>query len=522
MNVKIRLLTAHIFLVGISLFFSILQWIQPPPALLPWLIIEVSGGSNSVTDFLEERNFTPVLRKESALLPISRFGLWEFQRITALESRMGEEDIRILPQLPLLIEQFRLDGGELIFVPGKPENILASLRSYDGDYVVHSYHPIPPLYSAVIWGITALILLVFFKRRRWTIPVIIAFLPGFFVQAPLYPAVQIILCICVREMIFFSGSEFERHVNVNPHIFLPERFISRITFTFKKIRSYALFPAIWTCALLLILCIYALAVRKAAGLYVIAVIPVLMIIAKDEFIRIVTEAQKREHRLFFAAEIMPAWKKASRQERFAVLTALLLAVSIPLTLRMNVFPLLHVQELGDIRSAEDLDSLRNRVSVLLDQRVKGATEDTEREDMEHSEENSYIVDILLADRAYQQIFPYLSLTPESGAGRYENGKVYLTRYVSLDEGLDSYEERVFDLTNIWLISELSEAGSTDMLRLYTDGKKWYDLSREFSVRRPSRRWNLLLEMIILAMAGLPWIGRWHFTPVKKLMKKTFA
>ena len=515
MNHKLRYFLLHFCLILISALFTAVQ-LQRGPLItefrLPYFIVETTQSADNLVSHLEARGFGPIIRKNSATLPISRFGSPELQTLVAREVRL--QDLRVLSQLPRLLEEFQpADGsGDLVFVTGVQEygELAAALRSYDGDYFVHLDHGLPRLFGLLLWALIGIILLLFFKDRRYSLIAMVAFLPGFLMQMPLYLGFSTILCISVREVYITLSTEFTKQVNKTPpDIDLPVKPMDYISFAVQQIHTHAAAPALWSLGLGLFVFFHAIITGEIGGIYISLIFIPLLIILMGDIVHIIRAAEEREHRLFFASHITPAWSKPSRKERAALLTILALVLALPFVFRVNISPfptlLLREQVLGDMNSEEDLETLKTAVVALLNQRISGTGND------DHA-----IVEIILADRVYQQIFPYLSLSSNEGAGRYENGSVYLTRYEQSDETLNAYEELVFELTAQWLVEELRSATGFDMLQLYTDKEKWYALIVSSSVWVFPYKWNLLLEVLFLLAAGLPWIGRWHFSPIQKL------
>lgn len=538
MNPGIRHLLFILTLLLSSLVFSLLQvqWQPRAVSVQPWYIVETDGSADGLAAFLEDRGLEPVLGRGSVLLPISTFELQEPYTLASLEVRRQEQDVRVLPELPRLVDQFRSgDGaGELLFVAGSFEQLRRELRDYEGDYSIYYSQGSSPLYGLLFWGIIIIILLIFFDRWQQTVLIMIAFLPGYLAQTPVYVGLSILLCICLKDMISVLSTEFGRHVNLNPDSAIPVR--GRLRFMIRRIRQYAPAPALWAVIIGCALCLYTIIRLNPVGLYIVPSLLILLHIVGSELSRTLLNVREQEHRLFFASHITPTWKTPRRKERVALLTMIVLAVSAPVMFPVGSSSTPVFSPLGNIGSDHDLTTLQNRVSSLLGARISGNPAAAPAADLDDAPDldddadpdpapspspdtQPDIVEILLTDRAYQQLFPYLSLsiTSEGGAGRYEDGVVYLTRYTQDGTTLNAYEEEVFELTKEWLISELKSASGQDMLRLYTDGEKWYNISITSSARIPSRKWSLLLEVFFLIILGLPWIGRWYFTPVQKFM-----
>ena len=516
MKIRALYILPHLLLILINSAFVVLQLTTDDAVAreqLAHFIIETPATATPLVASLTEQGWGPVLWRETVALPISHFESRDFQPLKRLETQLLEGDRRTLPQLSRLLEEFQPADktGELIFVPGgRGQNELVdALRDYGGRYFLHADYKLPPIFGPFIWVVITLILLVFLDERRWTLISMLALLPGFFIQLPLYLGLLMLLCLCIREVLISVNRGLRRYVNNDPRIVLPTRLKDGALFMWARIRLDATAHAVWVLGICLVLVCYTIIAGEFAGLSVILLLVLLLFLFFGELARSVQLVQNKDHRLFFATHITPAGLLHPRKERVALLTVVVLALSLPLLFRVNTAPfptiLLKPQLVGSIQSDRDVEALVGRITKLLDQRILGGVQDTD---------NYAVVDILLADRAYQEIFPYLGLTTNEGAGRYENGGVYLTRYTRSDNILSFYDERVFELTEQWIITALSTISGSDMLQLYTDGKQWYDIQPSSSVRVFSQSWAVMLEILLLLVAGLPWMGRWHYQLLK--------
>lgn len=524
----------------------------------PFTIVELTLPVEPAVRALEQAGLGPVLYRDSALVPLSRVSSIEYVPLVDLPSRLDAGDLRLNPYASRLLSQFdgpsRSLGGpntQLLFVPGRVDHIEQVLKEWDGLWFIHVRRGLPFGTGLLLWALSCALFLLFLPKRRWTIASALTLLPAYLVLSPPYLALVSILFIALREVGSICEQRFRSDLNSGRFTHLPESIVGRAFFSSRRIASDAALQGLWSLGVLLSMLGLSFFYRDYRGLFVIFSCFAWLISCSLYLILIFRLHVRQEHQLFMYQAITPSWDKPDKRERAVVFSILLMSLTVPVVFTANSSPFstellsfqpLYADELGEDsgftgeNSDEFPDDMAQRQTqlitrdalTLLNERVQEEQRAPVRFESESSESAAAgeveegrsewnLPALFLADLAYQEAFPYLSIGVSDGAGRYDDGRVQITRFRRDEHGMVAYDEQVFALDEPWIVSASQDNNVRSMLRLYSVRNRWYDVRPEPGRRVSSVAISPWFEMLLILFWAVPWLGRWQFGPVRAVV-----
>ncbi|AHC14239.1 hypothetical protein [Salinispira pacifica] len=492
------------------------------------LIIEVPGSTGPASEVLEDYGVEGILHRGNATLQFNNFSGTEVIRLTELLLRNSPEDPRIPPYLSDLAGVFqasRHDGG-LLYVVHDDESVpdpdaLSRHLSRNGiANFIHVDKRLPPLFGVLIWTILFILVLIYNDGRFWTLIAGAVVLPLFSVRIPIHFSLLIIYFIALRDLFHRQDLEYQRALNRNEageprQPGLP----GLLKYFLRMLYSQHPYHLFWIAGLGVAILLSALSYSSLESIMLIPLTAAGFWVLLGVMNHHRHMSTQREHPLFFTRGITPSWDQPGRKERILVIAAVLIAVSVPVVFRVNAagFPVTFIsaEVTGSLENRSDTDALLREVKEVMDLRVVN-------EDRPGAYSSFSPAGLILANRAYQQAFPYLALRQSDAqqAGRYRDGRVLLSRYRRVEDGeLESYDEVVLEIGPGWLEEQLEVMADNSMLQLYSDGERWYDVRPESSVPVFSRGWSLIPELILLLLAAFPWISKARFTVISRIIHR---
>ncbi len=528
----------HVLLAGFSALAAYLILGISPAAIpavqeYPYTIVELADEAPRAVNALEEAGLGPVLWRESVSMPLNRGASVDPVLLYDLDLRLDADDLRLSPYRAFLLSQFDapLGEGQLIMVPGDPENISAVLDELTRNYFIHRDRNLPRFAGLLLWVVTALAMLVFVGQRDWTAPVTILLFPLYLVQNPLFLAALSVLFIALKEIGAGLTQAYRDSLSDKNALSVdfppPRRWPAFLSGLIRRCEPYR---SAWVIGLTVLLAGISFLPGLAAGLLV---LPQILIFALVLIWRLRWEykvAAEREHELFVPEPLTPSWHTPARNERGVLILVLLLSLSLPFLFQVNSAPFptrfIAPQQLVSPQSAvddgegqSDAPELVASVIALLEERFAAPRRISPIDAADPADQMPYPAAVILAEYAYQQAYPFVSVGRSGGAGRYENGTVYLPRFDRSGDSLRSFDEEVFRVDEHWIESQRRNLHPRSMLRLYSDGERWYDVRPESGLLVVPHVWNLVPEVLVLFILALPWLGRWQFAPVRWLVAK---
>lgn len=524
-GILLLMLAALFFLIpGISSMDSTVG--NPDQAEL--LIVEVSGSTSAAARLMENYGMGKIIHRGNATLLFNNFSQTGELQLEQLLQRNSPEDPRVPPyiqDLAGIFESSRHPGG-LLYVPGgnhggaDPDALSRHLSRNGMANFVHVDNRLPPLFGVLIWTVLFVLVLMYNHGRFWTFIAGAVVLPLFSVRIPIHFSLLIIYFIALRDFFYRQDLEYQRELNrgdagspAQPGLRGVLKYYAR------KLWGQHPYHMFWIGGLAAAILLSALFYGSLESIMLIPLTltgfwVLLGVMNHHGHLR-----TQREHPLFFTRGITPSWDLPGRKERILVIAAVLIAVSVPVVFRVNAagFPVTFIStELqGSLENGEETDQLLGEIRDVMKLRVENET----RRDPYRAFSPAAL---LLANRAYQQAFPYLALRQSDAqqAGRFEDGRVLLSRFRREENGeLESYDEVVLEIGRIWLKNELESMADNSMLQLYSDGERWYDVRPESSIPVFSRVWSLIPELLLLLLAAFPWISKGRFAVISRIIHR---
>jgi hypothetical protein len=523
--ILLPIISAGLFIL---LYFSSPQT-NPRQNEYPFSIIELEDGA-AAAELLESAGLGPVISRQTATLPVSRVGRIEDSDIHRLDQRLESDDLRLSPYLESLRSVFDapLGQGELLFVPADPDRIAPVLRESSIQYYIHQDRNLPFTAGLLLWGVTATAMFAFLRGRSWTLMVALGLLPFYLIRIPVFLAVLSVLFIVLREILVLSDEgyrdELNEAVSAGDELpVFPGSVKGMAMFLHSRVHRHAGLRGIWIVLVLAMLAGLSFLPGSHFGLLVILVPLYTSPLLLASQYRSLVRTGKQEHPLFVPRGITPSWDKPARTERAVLIAVILVSLALPFLFQINAspfptqfvaaLPLVPDPENGE--SAHPNDILSRQVIELLNARINT--------DISAQGEASGVkypaAAYILAEYGYQQAFPYLSINHETGAGRFEDGSVILSRFVREDGVLRSFEETLLIIDEQWIVETVSNSGPYSLLRLYSDRERWYDVRPEPGVLVIPQVWNLVPEFLVLLILAFPWLGRWQFAPLERIISR---
>jgi hypothetical protein len=489
----------------------------------PYTIVEVHPGGQAAADLLESQGFSPVLWRGSVTIPLSRVGSIEEAGLSGLTQRLETGDLRMTPYYAELTAAFDPPAGEgeLLFVPGEPDAVAEALEGSGLTWYVHRDRNLPVYAGLILWAIISAAMLIVMDQRPWTAIVAVVLLPLYLIRNPMYLAILSVLFIVLRETAVALDLGYRNEINADDgrggdSLRFPRGMGELVRFLLSRIRRDAPHRALWALFTLLFMSLLSMLPGFAPGLLaLVAALELGLLVLAAQYRRL-DFTRSQEHVLFVARPITPSWDKPARNERAVLISVIAVSLALPFVFQVNAAPFATQFISPRILYDGDSAALLDRVAGLLEARVpgeRGVEEGGIGDGSPGDLGEIAAAEILIADYAYQNAFPYLSINNSRGAGRYQDRTVYLSRFNRVDGEIQAFEEAVFSLDEIWLSQLAEDLPPYSMLRLYSHRQRWYDVRPEPGVLVVPRIWNLVPEILALLVLAFPWLGRWQFAPL---------